>query len=251
MLSSSTWLRVADVGFLLVGVALCWHRIADQRRLRAFVRSLGPMPPTERERVLQVTTTIFGLPRRAGDPVPAPWLFGPIGASVGAILREGACCSGLSRLTILSLAELRIPARQITFYHRNGEAQHCLVEARTGEGPVLVDPSYGIALVGSDGAAIGVDDLRRGTRPTEVALVTGARCGYPHNSYYDFDYRATRTANWTATVPRRLAYRLGSLVNRAAVDDLSVPPALEWPQTLAVLVAAVLLLALHAGAAIL
>lgn len=203
------------------------------------------MPVGVRERILHVTAACCRLPRRAGDPVPLAPIFGPLGASVGAILREGACCSGLSRLTILSLNEIGIPARQVTFYHRNGEAQHCLVEARTPDGPLLVDPSYGIALLGASGEPIGVDSLRRGVAPVPSPLLDDRRCGYPENSYYDFDYRLTRTANWTNTVVRRLVYRVACAVDRRAIDDLSVPPALEWPQTLFVLVVGAILVALH------
>ena len=140
------WLDVLDALFLVTTAALLIQQRIDRGHLREFVRSLQALPATERERVTYLTSICFKLPRRHGDPAPVAAVFAPLGATPSAVLRQGGCCSGLSRLMILMLAELGIRARQITFYHREGHAQHCLVEARLADGPLIADPSYGISL---------------------------------------------------------------------------------------------------------
>jgi hypothetical protein len=244
------WLDLLDALFLVTTAALLIQQRVDRRRLRTFVRALPALPPTAREQVEYVTSVCFKLPRRDGDPAPVATLFAPLGATPSAVLRHGACCSGLSRLTILILAELGIPARQITLYHRDGHAQHCLVEATLADGPLIVDPSYGIALQGATVDPFGLTELQNGITPHQSPLVADEPCGYPANGYYDFDFRLSKTANWTKTPVRRFVYRILSLINRRRVDSLAVPTLLEWPQHLFILIAATVLVGLHLGLAL-
>jgi hypothetical protein len=244
------WLDLLDGFFLATTAVLLLQQRADRRRLRRFVRALTELPPAERDRVEYVTSVCFKLPRRPGDPAPVSTMFAALGATPSAVLRHGACCSGLSRVMILILAELGIRARQITLYHRDGHAQHCLVEASLAEGPLIVDPSYGISLVGPTDASLGLKGLQGGVPPRQAPLVADATCGYPVNDYYDFDYRLSKTANWTKTPLRRFVYRALSLLDRSGVDSLEVPTVLEWPQHLFILIAAVVLTGLHLGIAL-
>jgi hypothetical protein len=244
------WLDLVDGLFLVMTAALLIQQRADRSRLRQFVQALPALPATERGRVEYVTSVCFKLPRRPGDPAPLAPMFAPLGATPSAVLRHGACCSGLSRLMILILAELGIRARQITLYHRDGHAQHCLVEAALAGGPLIVDPSYGISLVGPTDDPLGLKDLQGGVPPHQYALIAGERCGYPANAYYDFEYRLSKTANWTKTPLRRFTYRALSLLDRRHVDSLVVPTLLEWPQHLFILIAATVLLGLHLGVAL-
>jgi hypothetical protein len=244
------WLDLVDGLFLAVTAVLLIQQRADRRRLRMFVRALPPLGATEREQVEHVASVCFKLPRRPGDPAPVSAMFAALGATPSAILRHGACCSGLSRLMILTLAEIGIRARQITLYHRDGHAQHCLVEANLAAGPLIVDPSYGIALVGPTDDPLGLENLQNGVPPRQRALVADETCGYPVNGYYDFDYRLSKTANWTKTPLRRWVYRALSVLDRRGVDSLVVPTLLEWPQHLFILIAAAVLAGLHLGVAL-
>jgi hypothetical protein len=146
------------------------------------------------------------------------------------VLREGGCCSGLARLYILTLDAFGIHAAQVTLYHRTGKAQHCLVEVVIGAERILVDPLYGLRYRGSDGGAIALEDLRAGRRPSFDPLPFSEATAYPSHRYYDFEYRATKTANWTKTSPRRVGYRVLEVLSNGGVDCWRLPPLLEWPQ---------------------
>lgn len=207
------------------------QRRADRKRLRAFVHSLMPMPRDPRAAALHIASVCYRLPH-GPDPVFFPALFEPLGATPTAVLRHGGCCSGRSRLLILALAEYAIPAFQITLYHRNGQAQHCLVQAWIDGQPLVIDPSYGIFFSSPDGTPVGLRDLQSGVTPRHLRLPNVTHGGYPDNAYYDFDYTLSRTANWTRTATRRFVYRMLCFFGPDRIDRLAVPPALEWPQHL-------------------
>jgi hypothetical protein len=244
------WLTLLDVLFLVTTVVLLIQQRVDRRRLRQFVGALPALPTAERARIDFVASICFRLPQRVEDPTPLAMLFAPLGATPSAVLRHGASCSGLSRLMILMLAELGIRARQITLYHHDGHAQHCLIEADLADGPLIVDPAYGIALVGPTDAPFGLKDLQEGVPPRQCALLDGEKCGYPSDDYYNFDYRLSKTVNWTKTPLRRFVYRALSLLVRRRVDSLAVPTLLEWPQYLFILIAATVLVGVHLGIAL-
>lgn len=55
---------------------------------------------------------------------------------------------------------------------------------------------------------------------------------YPGNRYYEFDYRLSRTANWTVSTPRRHAYAALAYVTTGRIDEMRQPSFAEWPQLL-------------------
>lgn len=220
------------VGLLIVA-ALIRQRNLDRKRLRQFVASVVKDDDRGKAVVSRVASRIFDLPE-AKDPIWACRLFKVFGASPGAIIKAGACCSGKTRLLILSLAELDIPAYQITLYHEEGQAQHCLAQVHVDNERLLVDPSYGIYLAESGGRALSLRSLQRGVQPLQVPFTDRAEWGYPTDRYYRFDYRASKTANWTCSALRRAAYSILYRISRGAVDHMLVPAWFEWPQNLAI-----------------
>jgi hypothetical protein len=238
-----------DLGLVGLATVLLLQRRRDVRRLRQFVDDFHRSPRAH-ELVLDVARRCFLLPYR-GDPVFYPRLFGPLGATPSAVIRLGGCCSDRSRLLILALAELGIRAYQITLYHRAGHAQHCLVEACLGADNLIVDPSYGIYYVSSNGGAISLRDLQAGELPVSLPLANDRPCGYPANAYYDFDFRASKTANWTKTPARRIVYRTLHRLSAGAVDQLKVPALLEWPQHLFIAIVAACATVMNAAAMLL
>ena len=220
------------VGLLIVA-ALIRQRNSDRKQLRQFVASVVKDGNRGKAAVSQLAARIFELPE-ATDPIWACRLFKAFGASPGAIIKGGACCSGKTRLLILSLAELDIRAYQITLYHEEGQAQHCLAEVHLDNECLLVDPSYGIYLTGSEGCGVSIRALQQGVQPLQVSFTATAKCGYPKDRYYRFDYRASKTANWTCSAPRRAAYSILYRVSRGAVDHMLVPAWFEWPQNLGI-----------------
>src|SRR5689334_2446051 len=233
--------------FLMLGLVVQRHR--DRRRLRRFVGGLESSRWSRRRIVLEVARRCYALPFQR-DPVFCSRIFGPLGATPSAVIQLGGCCSDRSRLLILALAELGIRAYQITLYHRDGHAQHCLVEAYLHDERLIVDPSYGFFYTDPNGGSLSLQDLQAGTQPPYVPLRDGDACGYPPNGYYDFDFRASKTANWTKTATRRLAYRILRWVAGRAADRLQVPASLEWPQHLVIVIAAGCLLTLHLATAV-
>jgi hypothetical protein len=144
-------------------------------------------------------------------------------------------------LLILSLAEIGIRAYQITLYHKEGQAQHCLAEVEVDNERLLVDPRYGVSLTDSEGRGVSLHDLQRGVQPKQVPFTVRTDCGYPLDPYYDFDYPASKTANWTRSSLRRAAYSILHRATRGAVDHLIVPAWFEWPQNLGIVACATLI----------
>jgi len=240
----------ADLALTLVMLVLLLQRRWDRRRLRDFISDVDRTRLTPHQIILEVAKRCYMLPFRK-DPVFCSRLFGPLGATPSAVIQLGGCCSDRSRLLILALAELQIRAYQVTLYHRAGHAQHCLVEVYLGDERLIVDPSYGFYYADPHGGSMSLKDLQLGKQPLYVPLLDGETCGYPANAYYDFDFRASKTANWTKTRARRIAYRALRSLSGGAVDRLEVPALLEWPQHLFIAIAAPCMTAVNAAAALL
>jgi hypothetical protein len=221
-----------DVVLVAVSLALLVQRRRDLKRLRSFARGALPISPSQKELLLDVARRCYQLPALRKDASFCPPLFAPLGATPSAVLRFGDCCSGRARLLILALHELGIRAYQITLYHRAGHAQHCLVEACLDNGRMIVDPFYGVYYEGPNGDPVSLRELRRGILPTYVPLLDDRVCGYPANDYYDFDFRLSKTANWTKSRLRNFAYTLLHKLTDGGIDHLEVPAVLEWPQHL-------------------
>lgn len=235
-------LAAFNVVLVVVSIALLVQRRRDLRRLRTFVhgargRAPHPIPTNQKELLLDVARRCYRIPAIRKDASFCPPLFGPLGATPSAVLRFGDCCSGRARLLVLSLHELGIRAYQITLYHRAGHALHCLVEACLPDQRLIVDPTYGVHYAGPNGEPINLRDLRRGIAPKYVPLLDDRVCGYPSNDYYDFDFPASKTANWTKSRVRHITYALLHKLTGGGIDHLQVPAVLEWPQHLFIAIA--------------
>lgn len=224
---------------LLAAMASCFLGYLYQRRaLSAFVkRVIGGPARQDMEAVFQIANYIFSNIKRAPDPFFSRMLK-PLGASPIAILRRGGCCSGLHRLFIASLDTIGVRSAQITLYTRGGAARHCLTQVMTEAGPHIIDVQYGVHFRDPQGGALGLVELRRGVVP----VIHGYACapgederrvaGYPVGNYHSYNYRLTRTANWTRSWKRRILYKLLRLLTDGHVDHALLPPILEWPQIL-------------------
>lgn len=236
-------LAIALAFGLLAIVGLLRQRQIERSRLVQFVDSLDIPADRGRRAVFHVASKIFDLPDSRHDPVWISRLLEPFGASPGAIIELGGCCSGKSRLLIVCLSELGIRSHQVTLYHKHGHAQHCLVEVHLSSERFILDPTYGIYL--GDGASRGLSliDLQRGAIPNHIPFTSRPDWGYPDDGddYYDFDYAATKTANWTCSAARRVAYSLLYKLSWGAIDRLMVPAWFEWPQNIGISVITVLL----------
>jgi hypothetical protein len=212
--------------------ALIAHWAIERQRLRSFVRTLRPLPADPRQLALEVAGRLFARPHRHNDVAYLLEAFAPLGATAGSLIEQGGCCSGMSRLYILCLSQLGIRAHQITLYHRTGNAQHCLVEVRLPDGPLIADPIYGFYFTDDAGRPIGLADLQNGATPRFVSLPHSDRTAYPSNDYYAFAFARSRTVNWTKSWYRRQAYYVLTPLTRGGVDRLRVPAIFEWPQVL-------------------
>ena len=221
-----------NVILVAVSLGLLVQRRRDLRRLRSFALGAHPIPLSQKELLLDVARRCYRLPAIRKDASFCSPLFAPFGATPSAVLRFGDCCSGRARLLILALHELGIRAYQITLYHRAGHAQHCLVEACLHDRRVIVDPTYGVYYEGPNGETVSLKELQRGIAPKYVPLFNDRVCGYPANDYYDFDFRLSKTANWTKSPLRKFAYTLLHKLTDGGIDRLEVPAVLEWPQHL-------------------
>jgi len=215
----------------LVLAVLVAHYFRERRQLRHFALGATRGERNAGRAALALATVIHERIPRGRDhaflglEVPAL-----LGATAGDVLRRGGCCSGLSRLYVLALRSLGIRAAQVTLYHESGLARHALVEVRIGTERWIVDPTYGFYYVDDAGRPLGLAGLRAGTEPRFRPFIEGGSDGYPVNNYYAFEYRRSKTANWTMTLGRRLAYPTLRVLTAGGIDTMRQPGFLEWPQ---------------------
>lgn len=212
--------------------ALLIDWVRDRASVRRFVRTFKDLPSDPHDLALEVAARIANRPRAESDPVYLTKVFVPFGATPRSVIRSGGCCSGTSRLYMVVLAELGLRANQITVYHREGHAQHCLVEVHLSPRPLIVDPVYGLYYTDQAGGNLSLEDLQAGAEVHERPIPIATNPGYPDNDYYDFDYALTKTANWTMSGVRRSVYSVLARLGHRSIDRLRVPQVLEWPQTL-------------------
>ena len=215
---------------LIVFCLIRAHRLT-RRRLRNFVRTHDGAGSAQ-DTVLRLASVIAPFGKENDDPFFIVPLFGSLGADPGAVLDRGGCCSGIHRLFITALETMGIRASQITLYHRDGRAQHCLAEVELADATLIVDVSYGLIYRDKEGRSVGLEDLQVGVEPYFHPLPNFPQPGYPQHEYYDFNFRLTRTANWTKSPQRRIAYSILNHLSGFRADRLRLPAILEWPHVL-------------------
>ncbi len=236
----SRWLVFNLLG-ISMGVWLLFHFWKEKNIIRAFARSLirDLKDPTQQVLALCGGIYEFGAnlpPNCHGDPhfIPLGGL-SALGATPATVLSKGGCCSGLTRLALVSLHSLGYAAWQITLYHSSGKAQHCLLEVSVGNPQhMLIDPTYGFYYLNDGGVPLNFSSLREGQRPSFACLPGSTQNKYPQNDYYNFDYKNTKTANWTMSRLRKASYLLLYCVTMGGVDHVKQPSILEWPQLILV-----------------
>lgn len=225
--------RALDIAALATVALLLVHWRMEYTVVRRFIKRMGVPPADPRARALHVIGWVYAFVRaHKDDPPYLHKVLSPIGATPGAVLVRGGCCSGLSRLCIISLSAIGRTAHQVTLYHRAGHAQHCLIEVQLPDGRLVADPLYGFYYTDGAGRSMGMAELQQGAQPHFVPLPFSTNADYPAGPYYDFDYTITKTANWTKSWPRRRAYAALRAVTGGTADRLRVPVLLEWPQVL-------------------
>ena len=223
-------------------VLMCTYRL---RRLRIaeFAQRVTQGSRSQRDATFALGSAIFAKVKRGRDPVFLTPLLASLGGSPTTILSKGGCCSGVHRLFITALDTLGIRAAQVTVYRRADDAAHCLAQVTVESANILIDVDYGVWLHHPDGGPIDLAGLRSGLTPAIVPFVLDGKApyadsartrsaGYPGGDYYRFDYRLTRTANWTETRLRGVLYAVLRPLTRGRVDCLMLPPILEWPEVL-------------------
>lgn len=233
---------------LLMGAAalLCayYRRYA---RIAAFARAVTRDTPGPREAVFALARELYLRVRRGPNPKFFSPLLAPLGASPVAVLEQGGCCSGIHRLFITALDAIGIRAAQITVYNNVPGAAHCLAQVSVDGASLIVDVDYGVWYRQANGDPVSLGQLRSGVVPLFERFVLDAGAvriegrfrtppGYPERAYFAFDYRRTRTANWTMSRLRRLAYAVLRPLTRGRVDCLLLPPVLEWPELVLALI---------------
>lgn len=218
---------------LVATMALLGHGWKERDRLREWVHGLRVGGRDASTEALSLAGVLHRhIPRNVDDPPFLSPALASLGATPMEVVRQGGCCSGVTRLYILSLQAIGIRAWQVTVCRSNDEAVHCLAEVDLGSHRHIIDPSYGFAFHDAGGLPIGLEDLRRGLAPQFIPLPGCDETGYPDNTYYAFDYSRTKTANWTCSSLRRFTYRALRSLTGEAIDVVRVPRFMEWPQAL-------------------
>lgn len=244
---------------VLLAAALLVTYYTRRKRIAAFARSVTRGSGSTEDAVFALARTLYVTIQRRPDP-KFPSFLAPLGASPVAVLRRGGCCAGIHRLFITALDTLGVPASQVTVYRPGPDAAHCLAQVQLGNERLMIDVDYGISYRRPDGQAVSMAELRAGMAPVLQTFMPDASAlrvqgnsrnppGYPGGEYFAFDYRLTRTANWTMSRVRRLSYAVLHALTDGRIDDLQLPPLLEWPEILLAVICcagAALLLAITA-----
>jgi len=246
------------VFLVLLAAALLAVYHTRRARIAAFARTVTRGSRSVEEAVFALARVLYvTLPRRT-DPKFTSIL--ALGASPVAVLRLGGCCAGIHRLFITALDAIGVSASTITVYRPGPDAAHRLAQVHLAEDSLIIDVDYGICYRRPDGRGVSLAELRAGVAPvlhsfmpegSPLRVQGNYSCPpgrYPGGPYYAFDYRLTRTANWTVSRMRRLAYSVLYPLTDGRVDGLQLPPVLEWPEVLMAIICAAgaaLLLALH------
>ena len=213
-------------------------------RIAQFARSVTDGMGSQRDAVFALGRTLYLRIKRGRDPTFLTRLLAPLGASPIAVLEHGGCCSGIHRLFTASLDAIGIRTVPITVYRLPGPvAAHRLVQVALSPTPLIIDVDYGVWYRHPNGRSLTITDLRAGVIPViepfvldpEARRIQGKYStppGYPNTPYYAFDFRSTRTANWTKSPIRRAAYWLLQRVSRGRVNCLALPPICAWPEIL-------------------
>jgi hypothetical protein len=207
-------------------------------RIRQFARAVTQGAASQRDAVFALARTLFLQVKDLPDPIFLTKFLAPLGPSPIAVLKGGGCCSGIHRLFITSLDAIEIRATQIIVY--GPVNPHALAQVALSSGPLMIDVDYGVWYRHPSGGALGIDDLRSGVTPVIEPFIDPklpwpgrhVRPGYPKVPYYEFDFRATRTANWTKSRARRATYWLLEHVTQGRVNTFPLPPICEWPEVL-------------------
>mgnify|MGYP001036171805 CR=1 FL=1 len=120
------------------------------------------------------------------------------------VLREGGDCSDKSRLLAAILNEIEIPATLVMLAPCDTcPFGHTVVEAQTGDGPIVVDPVYNISFPSSVGRYHGVRDLRDNSdilhaRLDELTLQRGSesKVAFYRRGADGIHYSYPVTINW-------------------------------------------------------
>ncbi len=217
-----------------------------RERVRQFARAVTQGARSQRDAVFNLARALFlEVERVDPDPIFLTKFLKPLGPSPIAVLKRGGCCSGIHRLFIASLDAIDIRAAQLTVYALPGPvARHCLVQVALNPAPLIIDVDYGVWYRHPNGGALGINDLHSGVTPVIEPFVLDPQArrrqlgrptippGYPNVPYYAFDFRSTRTANWTKSRIRRATYRLLKHVTQGRVSSFLLPPICEWPEIL-------------------
>lgn len=236
-----SWTVVVAIAALLLmaGVSIIGY-LHQRRRLAAIVRRIVANERDGVSAVFAVGRFVFSNVLRTHDPVFLLSALRPIGASPLAVLRRGGCCSGIHRLFIACLETIGIQAAQVTLYHPSGAALHCTTQVRAEGQVFLVDVDYGVVFKHPAHGALGVAQLREGVQPViqvfangltaPTTLSRGGRTPGYRGGYHIFNFKETRTANWTKSWIRRKAHWLLNMATNGRINYMLLPPLLEWPQ---------------------
>jgi len=223
-------ITISVTALVILALLLAWA--AHYKILRVFTQSELRHCLCDIDRVLALASVLHAKVRRAHDPYFVMRIFEPIGANPLCVLNNGGCCSGIHRLYITALHTIGIKSAQITLYHHSGHGQHCLVEAKINNTPMIIDVDYGVYYISNNGDPIGLEELQKGNLPEFMKIPGVSDFGYPNNDYYNFNYLLTKTANWTKSLPRRMTYRFLKFIFGDKINRLRLNPILEWPHVL-------------------
>ena len=248
------------VMLVLLAAGLLVAYYPRRKRIAAFARSVTRGSGSTEDAVFALARTLYVTIPRRPDPT-FPSFLAPLGASPVAVLERGGCCAGIHRLFITALDALGVSASQVTVYRPGPDAAHCLAQVQLGNERLMIDVDYGISYRRPDGQAVSMAELRSGMTPVLQTFMPDASAlrvqgkfrnppGYPAGDYFAFDYRLTRTVNWTMSRARRLAYAVLYPLSGGRIDDLQLPPLLEWPEILLAVICCVVAALLAAAAAL-
>lgn len=170
-------------------------------------------------------------------------IFSVFRATPRQVAEQGGDCSDRSRLTIRLLQRRGIKSSKWALYSADMRPQHAVVEVKTEQGLMVIDPLFGLWFPRVAGGFYAIKDLKENPSILKERIKTliaqGERPGQGRLEYYPLDlyiYDYARTVNWDKSPLMKVGYSSMKLLLGQQVDDMPRPMFVESPELMVVIV---------------
>lgn len=160
------------------------------------------------------------------------------------VMEQGGECGDRSRLVIRLLGTHGIKSSKWALYSKDMKPKHAVVEIKTENGRMVVDPLFGLWFPRPTGGYYGIRELRQSPQilsdRIESLIREGKHPGTSDLQVYpleEYSYQHAMTVNWDKWIGMRTLYRSLSFIIGPTLDEFEKPALVEAPQLMVALLA--------------